>query len=236
MTKTRTRTFILIAVLLAVVIALAYGWRKQQQASGTHDVAVQASGMDDAETVSSQKEMSLEEYLDAGDEQWFLTGKKEYPVQAMMVSKETSFHNDLEVVDYTVTDDGVTVVLKGTVGEMWATSLPKVIATYTKPDGSKLSEADFAKKDVYIDIVSIPSPDSNYAMFVPADITVTVETAWGDVLHTNLPNAPHGDGDYLVCRVGEDGEPDLSDVWVLNGVVFPNTYDTSHLEEWEEAA
>ena len=236
MTKTRTRTFILIAVLLAVVIALAYGGRKQQQAAGTHDVAVQASGMDDAETVSSQKEMSLEEYLDAGDEQWFLTGKKEYPVQAMMVSKETSFHNDLEVVDYTVTDDGVTVVLKGTVGEMWATSLPKVIATYTKPDGSTFSEADFAKKDVYIDIVSIPSPDSNYAMFVPADITVTVETAWGDVLHTNLPNAPHGDGDYLVCRVGEDGEPDLSEVWVLNGVVFPNTYDTSHLEEWKEAA
>jgi hypothetical protein len=33
------------------------------------------------------------------------------------------------------------------------------------------------------------------AMHVPIDITVTVETAWGDVLHTNLPNARHGEGD-----------------------------------------
>lgn len=245
MTKTRTRTLILVAVLLAVVIALAYGWQRQQQTPGANGVETQAasaddaaaqSGADDAEAVSNQKEMTFEEYIDAGGEQWFLTGKKQYPVQAMMVSKETSFHNDLEVVDYTVTDDGTTVILKGTVGEMWATSLSKVLATYTKPDGSALSEADFAEKDVYIDIVSIPSPDSNYAMFVPADTTVTVQTAWGDVLHTNLPNAPHGDGDYLVCRVGEDGEPDLSDVWVLNGEVFPNTYDTSHLEELEEAA
>jgi basic membrane protein A len=55
-----------------------------------------------------------------------------------------------------------------------------------------------------------------------------VNTAWGDVLHTNLPNAPHGEGDYLVCRVGEDGQPDLSDVWVVNGVQFPSNYDQSH--------
>lgn len=46
------------------------------------------------------------------------------------------------------------------------------------------------------------------------------------MLHTNLPNAPHGDGDYLVCA-NKDGQPDLSDVWVVNGAVFPNTYDMS---------
>ena len=45
-------------------------------------------------------------------------------------------------------------------------------------------------------------------------------------MHTNLPNAPHGNGDYLVCRINEKGEPDLSDVWVLNGLVFPEYYDT----------
>ncbi len=31
-----------------------------------------------------------------------------------MVSKEMTFHNDLEVVDLVATDDGETVVLKGT--------------------------------------------------------------------------------------------------------------------------
>lgn len=63
-------------------------------------------------------------------------------------------------------------------------------------------------------------------MYVPLNVSVTLETAWEDMLHTNLPNAPHGDGDYLICRAGEDGKADFSDAWVLNGVVFPEYYDT----------
>ena len=160
--------------------------------------------------------------------------QKKYSVQAMMVSKETSFHNELEVTDYTVTDDGVTVILKGTVGELWTSKLPKVISTYTKPDGSEISEKDFAQKDVFIDLITIPAVDSNYAMFVPNTISVTVETAWGDILHTNLPNAPHGNGDFLICRAGENNEPDLSDVWVLNGVQFPIKYNTIHINDTEK--
>jgi hypothetical protein len=146
----------------------------------------------------------------------------------MMVSKETSFHNELEVTDYTVNDDGVTVILKGAVGEMWASKLPKVISTYTRLDGSVLSEDDFAAKDRYIDILALPEPDSYYAMYVPLSISVTVETEWGDVLHSNLPGAPHGEGDYIVCRASENGEPDLSDIWILNGVVFSKYYETDN--------
>ena len=56
----------------------------------------------------------------------------------------------------------------------------------------------FEQKDVYIDLLTKAAPDSNYAMFVPADTIVIVETAWGDELHTNVLNVPHGDGDYLV--------------------------------------
>ena len=171
--------------------------------------------------------MTFGEYLEQGGESWFLTGKRQYAVQAMMVSKEPSFHNELEVADYTVTNDGETVILKGSSDEMWASKLPKVISTYTKPDGSEISEVDFAEKDVWIDIITHPEPDAYYAMHVPLNISVSVETAWGDILHTNLPNAPHGEGDYLVCRTGADGKPDLSDIWVLNGVVFPEYYDTN---------
>ena len=149
----------------------------------------------DNEVVPVQASMTFEDYLQQSKEAWFLTGKKEYSVQAMMVSQETSFHNELEVTDYTVTDDGVTVILKGKFDEMWATKLSKVITTYTKPDGSALSEADFAEKDTWIEIVTKPEPDAYYALYVSLDISVMVETAWGDVLHTNLPNAPHGDGD-----------------------------------------
>ena len=180
-----------------------------------------------AEKAPTQISMSFSDYLDQRTGDWFLSGKKENRVQAMMVSGETSFHNELEVTDYTVTDDGITVILKGKFGEMWTSKLPRVITTYAKPDGSALCEADFAEKDSWIEIIARPEPDAYYAMYVPLNISVTVETAWGDVLHTNLPNAPHGDGDYLVCRVGEDGKPDLSDVWILNGMVFPEYYDTS---------
>ena len=176
------------------------------------------------ENFNDQTEMALEDYLEHGDEMWFLTGKNKYTVQAMMVSKETSFHNELEAADYTVTDDGITVILKGSFDEMWASKLDKVISTYTKLDGSALCKEDFAEKDLWIEIVTKPEPNSYYAIYVPLNISVIVETAWGDVLHTNLSNAPHGDGDYLMCRKGEDGNPDLSDVWVLNGVVFPEYY------------
>ena len=184
---------------------------------------------DDVEYAPDQQVMTLAEYLEKGGQEWFLTGKLEYSVQAMMVSRETKFHNELEVVDYTVNDDGVTVVLKGTLGEMWTSGLSKVIATYTRPDGSEITAADFAEKDVFIDLITRAAPDTNYAMHVPNRVSVTVETAWGNVLHTNLPNAPHGDGDFLVCRAGEDGHPDLSDVWVLNGNQFMLNYDTANL-------
>ncbi len=74
-------------------------------------------------------------------------------------------------------------------------------------------------------------PKEITAMHVPIDITVTVETACGDVLHTNLPNARHGEGDYLVCTVQEGGEPNLSDIWVLNGLIFPDRYDISRMKQ-----
>ena len=180
--------------------------------------------------------LTLEEYLKTGTEQWFLTGKKKYSVQAMMVSKETSFRNELEVTDYTVRDDGVTVILKGAFDEMWTSKLSKVINTYRKPDGSPLTEKDFDQKDIFVDLITIPEPDIYLAMYVPLSVSVTVNTAWGDVLHTNLPNAPHGEGDYLVCRAGENGEPDLSDVWVLNGVIFPEYNDTDDHVRAEDAA
>ena len=180
---------------------------------------------------SGQNDMSLGEYLEQGGEKWFLTGKRAYTVQAMMVSKETFFHNELEVADYTVDDDGIKVILKGAVGEMWTSMLPNVISTYTRPDGSDLSEKDFAIKDEYIDILARPEPDSYYAIYVPLGISVTVETEWGDMLHSNLPGAPHGEGDYIVCRAGENGEPDLSDIWILNGAVFPKYYETDHISK-----
>ena len=172
-------------------------------------------------------ETPAEDYIKAHAEDFFLTGKAEYTIQGMMVSKDTTFHNDLENVDYTATDDGESVVLKGTVGEQWVTKLSKVLETYTKADGTALKAEDFTNsKDTFIDLKTKAEPDTNFACFVPKDVRLTVNTAWGDVLHVNDPVSEHGYGDYLVCP-NKDGKPDFSDVWVVNGAIFANTYDVS---------
>ena len=207
------QTFLMVSILVAAIM-----------------FSMSLSGCDRNKS-QEQKGMSLSEYLEETDEDWFLTGKKKYTIQAMMVSREMTFHNDLENVDLLAADDGETVVLKGTRDEIWTSPLPQVIARYTKPDGSELCKEDFADKDVFIDIVTIPSRDMYYAMHVPNNLIVGVETARGDVLHTNMRNAQHGEGDFLVCTITENGEPNLSDVWVLNGLIFPDCYDTSNMNK-----
>lgn len=176
------------------------------------------------EYAPGQKALMLEEYLGQSSEAWFATAKTSRTMRAMMVSKETSFRNEMESASYTVQDDGVTVILKGSYDEMLATKLPHVISAYTKPDGREISAGDFAVRDRFIDIVTRTDPGLYFAMRIPPEISVTVVTAWGDVLHSNLPNLPHGNGDYLVCRAGGNGEPDTSDVWIVSGTVFPEYY------------
>ena len=63
------------------------------------------------EYAPGQTVLMLDEYLAQDRKAWFLTGKKEHAVEAMMVSEEISFHNDLEVADYTVTDEATEIIL-----------------------------------------------------------------------------------------------------------------------------
>lgn len=178
-----------------------------------------------------QRCMTLEEYLGQTGEKWFRTAKTKRTMQAMMVSRETTFENAFEAVRYTVQDDGETVVLKGSCGEMLAGRLAAVISTYMKPDGSRIRADDFALRDRAIDIVTRTDPGAYFAMHIPAEISVTTVTSRGDVLHSNLPNTNHGSGDYLVCRADEKGCPDLSDVWILNGNIFPAYYEAGGTDE-----
>lgn len=176
-------------------------------------------------------EKTMEEYLADTDYQWFATGKTDYQIQGKMVSKDTEVYNALEDVHYTAHPNGEDVILKGTAGEEWVTRLSKVMKTYTKPDGAALTAEDFTP-DTYIALKTIPTT-GNFACFVPASVKVSVNTAWGDVLHVNRDGVPHGEGDYLVCAAGEDGKPDLSDVWVVNGEIFENTYDMKNADTVE---
>lgn len=158
----------------------------------------------------------------------FLTGKTSYLIEGRMVSQPTDVYNQLELVSYHVENDGESVILTGVLGEEWVSPVSKVIATYTKEDGSALSAEDFTSSlDSKITLRTISEPDTNFALQVPYGTVVRVETAWGDILYTNASEVPHGDGDYLVCR-NVDGQADLSDVWVVNGATFPLTYDMTN--------
>ena len=42
----------------------------------------------------------------------------------------------------------------------------------------------------------------------------------------NRAGVSHGYGDYLVCA-DIQGMPNMNDVWVVNGEVFPRTYNMS---------
>lgn len=175
-------------------------------------------------------DMDASAFIQANLDKAFLTGKTSYIIEGRMVSEPTEVYNQLELVSYDVEVDGESVILTGTLGEEWVSPVSKVISTYTKEDGSALSAEDFTScLGEKIALKTISELGTNFALEVPADIVVKVETAWGDVLYTNASDAPHGNGDYLVCNnVG--GSSDLSDVWVVNGAVFPNTYDMTNAQ------
>ena len=168
------------------------------------------------------------DFIEENIEKAFITGKTSYLIEGRMVSEPTDVYNHLELVSYHVEPDGESVILTGTVGEEWVTPVSKVLKTYTREDGSALSADDF--KDNLGKKVTLKTKGeegTNFALRVPSDTVVRVETAWGDVLYTNASGAPHGDGDYLVCN-NVDGSADLSDVWVVNGEIFPKTYDMTY--------
>ena len=126
------------------------------------------------------------------------------------------------------------MVLCGTVGEMWVIDLNKFASTYVMPDGRAITKEALQSMVRHIDgmeciewfkvkTMSMNQP-LNFAIHVPLSVkNLPVNTSWGDVLYANRTGVRHGKGDFLVCA-SQNGMPCLSDVWVVNGEVFPTTY------------
>ena len=171
--------------------------------------------------VNTQKMITIS---DINKEDFKETAKVSYVIEGKMVSKPEEVTNVLEGTSYDVNPDE-DVILKGTVDELWVTPLEKVLDTYSKEDGSKLTKEDFVA-DEFIKLKTQPGK-TVFAAFVPVDTQVEINTAWGDKLIANRPEVEHGKGDYIVCAADEDGEPNFEDAWVVNGNVFETTYDMS---------
>ena len=165
-------------------------------------------------------------YLCESDEfsnlNWQPCTKVEYNIQVYVPPKGTKVHNFLENSDY-VTNEMKPFVLVGTVGEEWTVNLKKVMTAYTfegKPITEKIATNVLSDGKKHT-IRAIAGAEKMFA--VQTDKHINVTTSWGEVLMTNRPGIEHGTGDYLICYE-KNGVPDLNDMWVINGEIFPKTY------------
>ena len=163
------------------------------------------------------------------------TRKKKYTISACMPPEGTPVFNKLERANY-VTDAQKQFVLTGTAGEHWVIDAAKLCKTYTLANGMPLNTEVLRRMLISqtVNATNVPviqrfkvttmEGPMNWAVRVTRNMIFQIPTAWGDVLTVNAPGIPHSYGDYLVCAdIG--GMPNLNDRWVVNGEIFPATYD-----------
>lgn len=163
------------------------------------------------------------------------TRKKKYEITICMPPVGTKVFNKLEK-SYYVTDAHKQFVAIGTVGEQWVIDINKLCSTYTLANGTPINPTILKPMVVPMihegkrvgvikkfKVATLPGP-INWAFKTSAKDIFQIPTAWGDVLTVNAPGVGHSTGDYLVCADG-GGYPLLTDRWVVNGEVFPTTYD-----------
>ena len=141
----------------------------------------------------------------------------------------TKCNNKFEGTDY-VTDKNRQFIISGTEGETWVTDINKIARTYTFADGTPITPDTLKRKcrtDGQMDWVRIKArtSTSNWAFYIPKSIkNFPVHTPYGDILYANRDGIGHLKGDFLLCS-DTYGKPNLNDVWVVNGEIFPKTYD-----------
>lgn len=175
---------------------------------------------------------------------WKPTSKRLYSVYMCRPALGTKVSNFLEGSSY-VTSVDKPYVLSGTQGEQWTIDVVKLGKTYTFESGEPITAASLQAKfgDSQFDWVKITTIVDqskrvrNWAMFLGngADtVSLPVKTSWGETLYANREGVPHGDGDFLVCS-DNNGAPNLDDMWVVNGCIFPATYDMTSFTDCASA-
>jgi hypothetical protein len=158
------------------------------------------------------------------------TRKKVYEIWLGMPRLGTKVSNKLEDAHYT-TDAKQRFVLSGLVGEQWVIDAVKLAKTYTFADGTPITqETCGAKADKqsgiidWVKVKTIQNGQVNWVVRVPKSTQLSLPTSWGDVLKVNRAGIDHNAGDFVVCA-DAGGVPNIADRWVVNGVIFPETYD-----------
>lgn len=166
---------------------------------------------------------------------WKKTCKKKYDIWMCMPGPGKSVTNFLEGSHY-VTNENKPFVLSGTAGECWTVDMKKLFKTYALFGGQPLSVEYLKSKLIHgkldwVHLETLADGAINWAFYLDprkygkqAVINFPVQTSWGETLLANRPEVKHGIGDFLVCA-DNNMSPNLQDVWVVNGAIFPKTYD-----------
>lgn len=170
-------------------------------------------------------------------DKWKKTSKKNYEVYVCRMPLNSRVVNRLDGASYITTKDRP-YVISGTQGERYVIGADELRSTYTYLDGSEIIPDNLRSEIVALnsencnDWVKIRTRTGiknaiNWAFHVPTDVVnLPVHTYYGDTMYANRqePGINHGNGDFLVCT-DAGGQPNMNNMWVVNGLVFESTYD-----------
>ena len=163
---------------------------------------------------------------------WKPTRKKIYYCKIRFGIMGEHIHNVLEDTHYIVRNDRP-IVITGTIGEQWVISVEVLKRKYRTAEGNLITDSflrDLMRSKSSVKIKSVPEKGNNYTNYaLGLDIRkyrdIPIITSWGDTLLANRSGTNHSRGDFLVCGMLSNGQPDFNDMWVVNGQVFSETYD-----------
>lgn len=133
-------------------------------------------------------------------------------------------------------DDKTPFVLGGTQGELTCITPGKLQQTYSflckgnvhepiNNDSLHARLVDGILPWTMIRTNPATAVSSLMACFIPVSQAGFIHTATGTKLEFNACGVSHGLGDFIVCSTLPDGSPNLSDMWVVNGEVFADTFN-----------
>ncbi len=170
----------------------------------------------------------IEDYL-MDTANWKKTHKKKYDVYVCMPNDGTVVENFLKGAKYT-TNQNTPFVLSGTVGEQWVIDFKELAKTYTFADGTEINEVNLKNKMQggtlpWIKLTTRADAGTVWSCHLPTSVkNYPIKTSRGAVLQANRDGVKHGYGDFIMAS-DNGGAPNLKDVWVVNGIIFPRTYD-----------
>lgn len=158
--------------------------------------------------------------------------EKIYFVGAMVVDKQFEFNNEFGEGHYLAkTGD---IILKGTCGEHWIVPISKVVGEKAKYEmnGNPINISEITRGHALdADFTTIASKESKTIIWATriTKADVQVVSPEGRVLTVNNSKYEHGEGDMICCS-DNDGKPSFeSGYWVVNGMVFENTYKLAEI-------